>query len=98
MVRDCQVDTVARMSGSGIPNDNPLQRPLRIGVIALPYMSNFTDFDVLAAEPSVALAFVEDAEDTILADVLILPGTKQTLDDLRWLEINGFRFQDTEST
>ena len=35
------------------------RRPLRIGVIALPHMSNFTDFDALAAEPSVSLAYLD---------------------------------------
>jgi adenosylcobyric acid synthase len=56
----------------------------------LPHMSNFTDFDALAAEPSVALAFLGHAEDADRADVLILPGTKQTLDDLDWLTKQGF--------
>lgn len=65
-------------------------RPLRIGVIAVPHMSNFTDFDALAAEPSVALAFLERADEVTSSDVLILPGTKQTLDDLEWLEANRF--------
>jgi adenosylcobyric acid synthase len=72
-----------------ITADGSPQRSLRIGVIALPHMSNFTDFDALAAEPSVALAFVDRAEDTAKADVLILPGTKQTLDDLDWLAKKG---------
>jgi adenosylcobyric acid synthase len=70
--------------------DETQDRRLRIGVIALPHMSNFTDFDALAAEPSVALAFLDRADDVFRADVLILPGTKQTLDDLRWLESKGF--------
>ena len=65
-------------------------RPLRIGVVALPHMANFTDFDPLALEPSVSLAFVEEPEEMAMADLLILPGTKQTLDDLRWLEQRGF--------
>jgi len=73
-----------------LAQDNSPQRRLRIGVIALPHMANFTDFDSLAAEPSVALAFLECAQDTAAADVLILPGTKQTLDDLDWLEKNNF--------
>jgi adenosylcobyric acid synthase len=66
------------------------ERPLRIGVIALPYMANFTDFDALAAEPSVSLAFLRNPEEAALADVLILPGSKQTLDDLQWLRDRGF--------
>jgi adenosylcobyric acid synthase len=65
-------------------------RALRIGVIALPHMANFTDFDPLALEPAVSLAFVERPEETAAADILILPGTKQTLDDLGWLEHRGF--------
>jgi adenosylcobyric acid synthase len=73
-----------------LAEDNSPRRRLRIGVIALPHMSNFTDFDALAAEPSVALAFVEHAHDIVAADVLILPGTKQTLDDLDWLAKNNF--------
>jgi adenosylcobyric acid synthase len=64
-------------------------RALRVGVIALPHMANFTDFDALAAEPAVALAYLERATELAGADVLILPGTKQTLDDLSWLERHG---------
>jgi adenosylcobyric acid synthase len=67
-----------------------LDRPLRIGVIAFPHMANFTDFDALAREPSVSLAFLEDPGNVPLADVLILPGTKQTIDDLEWCETCHF--------
>jgi adenosylcobyric acid synthase len=65
-------------------------RPLRIGVIAFPHMANFTDFDALANEPSVSLAFLEDPRNVPLADVLILPGSKQTIDDLEWLKTRDF--------
>jgi adenosylcobyric acid synthase len=65
-------------------------RQMRIGVVALPHLSNFTDFDALATEPSVSLAFLDRPEDVSLADVVILPGTKQTLDDLDWLAHKGF--------
>jgi adenosylcobyric acid synthase len=65
------------------------ERPLRIAVIALPHMSNFTDFDALAAEPSVALAFLDRPEELSRADLVILPGTKQTLNDLKWLHQRG---------
>jgi adenosylcobyric acid synthase len=65
-------------------------RALRVGVIAFPHLANFTDFDALAAEPSVALAYLERPEDALDADLLILPGSKQTLDDLAWLARTGF--------
>jgi len=65
-------------------------RPLRVGIVAVPHMANFTDFDALAMEPSVSLAFLENPEQMDEADVLILPGSKQTLDDLQWLHEYGF--------
>lgn len=67
-----------------------LDRPLRVGVVALPHMANFTDFDALGMEPSVALAFLDDPAQATAADVLIVPGTKQTLDDLNWVRARGF--------
>jgi len=69
--------------------DGP-ERPLRVGVVAFPYLANFTDFDALAAEPSVSLAFLERPEEVRAADLLILPGSKQTLQDLVWLRRTGF--------
>jgi len=81
--------TVAR-AWRGLASQDGPDRPLRIAVVAFPHLSNFTDFDALAMEPSVALAFVERAEDAVSADLLILPGSKQTLDDLDWLRNRGF--------
>jgi adenosylcobyric acid synthase len=66
------------------------ERPLRIGVVSVPHMANFTDFDALAAEPSISLAFLEKPEQASLADILILPGSKQTLEDLLWMRDGGF--------
>jgi adenosylcobyric acid synthase len=65
-------------------------RKLRIGVIAFPSISNFTDFDALHAEPSAALQHLRGPDNIALADVIILPGSKQTADDLRWLRACGF--------
>jgi adenosylcobyric acid synthase len=99
MLRDLgldEEDSVAiedRRAGSRIWNrkaSNDPGRPLRIGVIALPHLSNFTDFDALAAEPSITLAYLEEPEDALSADLLIIPGSKQTLDDLDWLHSTGF--------
>jgi adenosylcobyric acid synthase len=64
-------------------------RPLRIAVVALPSFSNFTDFDSLRAEPSVDLHFCRSAELLANADVVILPGSKQTMGDLEWMRENG---------
>jgi adenosylcobyric acid synthase len=72
------------------PHEDGPDRRLRIGVLAFPHLANFTDFDALATEPSVALAFLNDPEDARHADLLILPGSKQTLDDLAWLRARDF--------
>jgi adenosylcobyric acid synthase len=63
---------------------NP-DRPLRIAVIAFPSFSNFTDFDALRSERSVSVRFCHNAIELSGADVLILPGSKQTVDDLFWM-------------
>jgi len=65
------------------------ERALRIAVVALPSFSNFTDFDSLRAEPSVDLHFCRSAEALVDADVVILPGSKQTMSDLQWMQENG---------
>jgi adenosylcobyric acid synthase len=61
-------------------------RALRVAVVALPYLANATDFAALAAEPSVDLAYAEAPADLERADVVILPGTKDTLGALHWLD------------
>ena len=63
---------------------------LQIAVIALPSISNFTDFASLLAEPSVSLRYVRDPEEITNAGLVILPGSKQTVQDLRWLRQQGF--------
>jgi adenosylcobyric acid synthase len=56
----------------------------------LPYLSNATDFDALAAEPSLEVAFADHPHDLACADVVMLPGTKDTLGARRWLRERGF--------
>jgi adenosylcobyric acid synthase len=63
---------------------------INVAVVLLRRMSNFTDFNVLAAEKDVALRFAASPEDLRGADVVILPGTKNTLEDLDYLVTSGF--------
>ena len=51
---------------------------VNVAVMLLPRMSNFTDFNGLAAEADVALRYVRVPEEVVDADVIILPGSKQT--------------------
>jgi len=65
-------------------------RRLRVGVVALPYLANATDFLALAAETSLDVAYARQPEELAHADVVIVPGTKDTLGALRWLRATGF--------
>ncbi len=58
-------------------------------MIRLPFISNFTDFDALRDEPDVQLRYVNKAEDLGNPDLVILPGSKNTLDDLGFLHESG---------
>ncbi len=60
---------------------------VRIGVIKLPHISNFNDFEPLIIDPEVQLEFVESGFDSY--DLLIIPGSKRTIYDLNWLQENG---------
>jgi adenosylcobyric acid synthase len=62
---------------------------LDIAVIRLPRIANFDEFAPLAAEPSVALRYVERADQLGQPDFCILPGTKTTVADLHWLRTTG---------
>ena len=75
-------------SHSWLPSSE-LTRQLRIAVISLPSFSNFTDFDALRAESSVSLRFCRSQEQLANSDVVIIPGSKQTADDLRWMRSQG---------
>ncbi len=76
--------------GLGIPahRDHAAGR-LRVGIVRLPRIANFTDFDPLALEPDISLAYVDKPEQVTGLDLLILPGSKATLADLDWLNRRG---------
>ena len=74
---------------SETPSERLPDRPLRIAVVALPSFSNFSDFDSLRAEPSVSVLFCRKADAIAQADVVVLPGSKQTADDLLWMREQG---------
>ena len=63
---------------------------VNVAVVLLPHMSNFTDFNQLAAETDVALRYVASPQELHGADVIILPGSKTTLADLEYLRQTGF--------
>jgi adenosylcobyric acid synthase len=62
---------------------------LRVAVVKLPRISNFTDADALAAEPGVVVRFADRPAELADADLVLLPGTRATVADLGWLRERG---------
>lgn len=77
------------------------KRPIHIAVIKLPHISNFTDFNPLSQFPFVSLQYVERPEQLEreavrisengrgCADLIIVPGSKNTIQDMKWLRESG---------
>ncbi len=71
---------------------------IKIGVIKLPHLSNFTDFDVLGMEPLVELEYIKGDQNKLdNYDVLIIPGTKNTTGDLDYLKREGIDIKIKEA-
>jgi adenosylcobyric acid synthase len=77
---DCLTERVARKGPAGLVD---------IAVIRLPRISNFTDFNVLEYVPGVTLRYVKSVAELKHPDLIIIPGTKNTMDDLLWMRQNG---------
>jgi adenosylcobyric acid synthase len=65
---------------------------LCVCVVGLPYLSNFTDFTALESVPDVVVFYTRKPEEARAADVLVLPGSKNTVPDLLWLRENGWEY------
>jgi adenosylcobyric acid synthase len=76
-----------RLSHSEINEDS--HALLDIAVVRLPRISNFTDFAPLEADPLMSVRYISRPEEFGDPDLLILPGTKSTLDDLVWTRESG---------
>ncbi|XSG76213.1 cobyric acid synthase [Herpetosiphon llansteffanensis] len=84
----------------GLPEEDAvaLERPeqvankagLTIGVLQLPAIANFDDFDPLAQEHGVAVRYINHPHELAHCQALILPGTKHTLAARQWLSEHGF--------
>ena len=60
-----------------------------IAVIRLPKISNFTDFDVFGQYSGVSVRYVSRASELGTPDMIIIPGTKSTIADMKWLSESG---------
>lgn len=62
---------------------------VNVAVVMLRHLSNFTDFDRLERDERVYLYYTDNVHEIGKADIIILPGSKSTLDDLHELRRNG---------
>ena len=65
------------------------QGQIRAAIVQLPHISNFTDFSLLAGEPDVCVRYASRPSELKDADIILLPGTKNTIEDLNWLKQKG---------
>ncbi len=62
---------------------------IKVVVVLLPHISNYTDFNLLEKDDRVDLYYSKEAAEIAKADIIILPGTKNTLKDLQFLREKG---------
>ncbi|MCW2850079.1 MAG: hypothetical protein JWR90_4053 [Marmoricola sp.] len=74
------------LDGRRARSDRPA---LRVAVVRLPRISNFTDVDALGLEPDLDVVFASDRRALADADLVVLPGTRATIADLAWLRERG---------
>ncbi|WP_373071729.1 cobyric acid synthase [Sulfurimonas sp.] len=70
---------------------------IKVGVVKLPHISNFTDYEPLVADEELELSFIQNVSELSSCDVVVLPGSKRVVDDLEWLNTNCFSKQLTNT-
>ena len=65
------------------------RKAVDVAVVRLPHISNFTDFAPLERHPALGVRYVGRPDQLAGADLIVLPGTKATMEDLRWLRESG---------
>jgi adenosylcobyric acid synthase len=82
-----------RLTNSPSRDASDREHMLELAVIRLPHISNFTDFNVLERTGGVLLRYVERVDQLGTPDLILLPGTKSTMADLKWLRESGLEPQ-----
>ena len=92
-LRDLWLDSedalALRDRAASTPDGSGVVDRLRVAVVVLPRISNFTDVDALCLEPGLDVVFADGPRAVASADVVVLPGTRATIEDLAWLRARG---------
>ncbi|WP_431925816.1 cobyric acid synthase [Amycolatopsis tucumanensis] len=83
------IDSEDALAAAGWRHEQQATGGLRVAVVRFPRASNATDVDALAAEPGVTVTLTADPDTVRAADLVVLPGTRATVGDLRWLRERG---------
>jgi adenosylcobyric acid synthase len=65
-------------------------RPIAIGVVVFPRISNYTDFEPFLTESDISLQYLDHPDQAANLDIICLPGTKSTIADLGWMRDRGW--------
>lgn len=84
-----QEDSMSLYGKSHSSQSSSATSQVRVAVVLLRHISNFTDFDVLERDPRIHLYYTNNPSDLDEADIVILPGSKSTIDDLYQLRRSG---------
>ena len=87
-IQDLHIDQEDSVS---LQDHRPSRGSFHIGVIRLPHISNYTDFNPLECISGVAVEYLNESNSASGFDLLIIPGSKNTIADLRWLMQRGFK-------
>jgi adenosylcobyric acid synthase len=79
-------DGMALYQKSGVRSEETGAKSIKIVIVRLKYISNFTDFDPFFHEPDVEILYSTNSSDIENADLVIIPGTKNTVKDLMLLK------------
>ncbi|MBF2554211.1 cobyric acid synthase [Listeria marthii] len=81
-------DSVSLSGKNYVPDSSAL---LDIAIICLPRISNFTDFHILEIQPDISVRYIRNIADFGNPDLVIIPGSKNTLEDMAFLEESGLK-------
>ncbi len=74
----------------GLKGSYKMDSKVKIAVVRLPFISNYTDFDPFEIEEDVSLVYIDEPDYLDNFDAVIIPGTKSTIQDMLWMKKRGF--------
>lgn len=87
--RDVYLEEEDSVNFESYDNKQKESGQIDVAVIYLPHISNFTDFDVLRVNEKINLRFIKSGEVIGSTDLIIIPGSKSVVEDLRYLKTSG---------